>query len=212
MKEEKNNKKPVVKEEKKSAKVKKEEKKEIKEVKRDDSKKKVVKEVVAITNHLRIAPRKVRLVAEQLKNRPAVEALYYLRFVNKISAGPIGKLINSALANAEHNFNLDKNDLYIKSFIVNDGPALKRWRPRAYGRAARILKKTSHLELTLGVFDGAKVKVKEVDDKNKKKEEVKVVNPDEVKKDFSKGTSYQAGGKTRKQKGHLKQIFNRKTG
>lgn len=105
--------------------------------------------VTAKLKYLRISPRKVRLVANLIKGMDVVEARSQLTFLPKRAASMILKLLNSALANAEHNFNLSKENLYISKIIVDPGPSLKRWLPRAMGRATSILKRTSHITLIL---------------------------------------------------------------
>ena len=176
--------------------------------------KKEVQEIKASARYIRMSPRKVRLVIEQIKGQSVVSALDTLRFVKRAAASPVYKLLQSALANAEHNFQIDKADLYIKKIIANDGPVLKRWMPRAHGRAAQILKRTSHIELVLGVRPGAKKK--DVVKKEDKKEDggtVKIVRPDEVKKEALKNLDKsQKGPKQGGKGGFLRGIFQRKTG
>lgn len=98
---------------------------------------------------LRISPRKVRLVAQLIKGKQVNEALAQLDFVVKKATIPISKLLRSAIANAENNFNIKPEKLYIDKIIVNEGPKMKRRRPRAKGAAYQILKKTSHVAITL---------------------------------------------------------------
>jgi large subunit ribosomal protein L22 len=199
----------------KMAKVKPEEKKDSKlQLPKNKKDKKVVTEVKASARFIHVAPRKVRLVIDELKGLEAVKALDYLKFVNKAAVRPVTKLINSAVANAENNFQLDKKDLYIKTITVNGGPVLKRWRPRAHGRSAPIRKRTSHIELILGVKAGAKLKA--VNQKEAKKpeksEEVKIVKPEEVKKERPKTLSKGPQEKGKTDKGFFRGIFQRKTG
>lgn len=106
-------------------------------------------EVKAFARHLRIAPRKVRLVAGLVRGLDVDVAEAQLRFMNKASAKPVLKLIKSAVANAEHNFKLAPAGLYIKTITVDGGPVMKRWRARAMGRAAGIKKRSSHISLVL---------------------------------------------------------------
>ena len=106
-------------------------------------------EVKAKAKFIRMSPTKIRLVANLIKKLPAMKALDQLAFINKRAAGPVVKLIKSALANAEHNFELAKNNLFIKEITVNQGPTLKRWLPRAHGRATPIRKQLSHVNLVL---------------------------------------------------------------
>jgi len=98
-----------------------------------------------------MSPRKVRLVADLVRGLDVTDALAQLKFVRKSAVRPVTKLIESAVANAGHNHQLDTSDLYIKKIAVDDGPTLKRWRARAHGRAATIRKRTSHISLVLDV-------------------------------------------------------------
>lgn len=111
-------------------------------------------EIKASLNNLRMSPRKVRLVANLVKNMSVNKAENQLKFLPKRATGPVLKLLKSAVANAENNFNLKRGNLYISNIIVDGGPVLKRMRPRAFGRAAQILKRTSHISLLLGVKEG----------------------------------------------------------
>ena len=105
--------------------------------------------VTATLRHLRISPRKVRLVAAIMRGRNVEDARATLRFTPKRAAYPLLKLLNSAVANAEHNFSLDSTGLRIASITVDGGPILKRFRPKGFGRAARIEHRTSHIRLEL---------------------------------------------------------------
>jgi large subunit ribosomal protein L22 len=106
-------------------------------------------EVTAKLRFLRIAPRKVRLVANLIRSKTVQQAEAQLAFLPKRSARPIDKLLHSAIANAENNFKLKKDNLFIKKITVDEGPRLKRWRPRAFGRAAPIIKRSSHINMVL---------------------------------------------------------------
>ena len=97
----------------------------------------------------RIAPRKVKLVLDLIRNKPADEAMAILKFTPKAACEPVAKLLKSAMANAEHNHEMDVSRLYVAECSVSQGPTLKRIRPRAHGRAFRINKKTSHINLVL---------------------------------------------------------------
>lgn len=171
---------------------------------------KVVSEVKAKARFIKIAPRKTRLVINQLRGLSADQAISQLQFITKAAVKPVRKLVNSAIANAENNFGLDKKDLYIKKIIANDGPTLKRWQPRAYGRSTMINKRTSHIEVVLGVKEGAKQKV--VVKKESKPEDIKIVSPDEVKKEGPKNQGNGPEEKGQDGKGFLKGVFQRKTG
>lgn len=101
---------------------------------------------------MRIAPRKMRLVADQIRGRRVDQALTVLEYSLKGSAKPIEKTLRSALANLMNKDEAKKvntNDIYIKSITVDEGPTLKRFMPRAMGRASSILKRTSHLTIVL---------------------------------------------------------------
>ncbi|MBQ9945162.1 MAG: 50S ribosomal protein L22 [Clostridia bacterium] len=97
----------------------------------------------------RIAPRKVKLVLDLIRNKPADEAMAILKFTPKAACEPVAKLLKSAMANAENNYDMDVSRLYVAECSVSQGPTLKRIRPRAHGRAFRINKKTSHINLVL---------------------------------------------------------------
>jgi large subunit ribosomal protein L22 len=96
-----------------------------------------------------MAPRKVRLVADLVRGRPVEEALQTLRFAPKAASRPLKKLVESAVANAENNHGLDIDTLWVSEILVNEGPTLKRFRPRAQGRAFPIHKRTSHVSVVL---------------------------------------------------------------
>ncbi|MCD6528358.1 50S ribosomal protein L22 [bacterium] len=106
-------------------------------------------EVISKLRYLRIAPRKVRLVADLIRGKTADEAQTILNFTTKKAAKPLLKLLKSAIANAKHNFQMDEGNLYISKITVDEGPKYKRWRARARGQAAEIQKKTSHITLVL---------------------------------------------------------------
>ena len=100
-------------------------------------------------NKLRIAPRKVRQVVALIKGSPVEKAEIQLKFQSKRAALPILKLLKSGIASAVNNFNLSPDNLYISGIFVDEGPMLKRFRPRAFGRAGAIHKKTSRITLIL---------------------------------------------------------------
>lgn len=105
--------------------------------------------VRAHLRYLRIAPRKVRLVVDLVRGQSVAHGLDQLSIVPKRSALPVMKLIKSAVANAKNNYQLDEKTLIIKSIVANEGPRLKRFQPRAHGRAAEILKRTTHVTVVL---------------------------------------------------------------
>lgn len=106
-------------------------------------------EIKASARHIRMSPRKVRLVSDIVRGMDTPAAQLQLQFVRKLAAKPVLKLLLSAMANAEYNFKLDKNKLYIKSIVVDGGPMLKRFRARAFGRAAPIRKRSCHINIVL---------------------------------------------------------------
>lgn len=105
--------------------------------------------VNASARFVRVAPRKARLVADQVRGLPLEDAIPLLRFSTRSAAQDIRKLIESAAANAETNHDLVADDLLIKDIHVDEGPTLRRYRPRALGRATRINKRTSHIAVAL---------------------------------------------------------------
>lgn len=106
-------------------------------------------EVKAKLRYLRIAPRKVRLVADLIRGKKVADARRILEFTIKKASLPLLKLLNSAVANAKHNFNLNEENLYIAKILVDEGPKLKRIFPRGRGHASEIQKKTSHVTIVL---------------------------------------------------------------
>lgn len=106
-------------------------------------------EAKAIARFIRISPRKVRIVAENIKGQPVEKAVNLLTFMPKKAAGILLKTLKSAVANAEQNQGVDVDTLYVKRIFVDEGPTMKRWRARAQGRAYRINKRTSHITVVL---------------------------------------------------------------
>jgi large subunit ribosomal protein L22 len=125
--------------------------------------------VKATLKNLRIAPRKTKLVVDLVKGLETKDALNQLDVTIKRSCNPIKTLLESAIANAENNFGLDKNNLYISDARAEAGPTLKRWMPKAFGRAGKILKRTSNITIVLEeVIEGKGRKTKEQMEKDKK--------------------------------------------
>ena len=106
-------------------------------------------EARATLRYARISPSKVGIVMDLIRNKPLDEALAILQYTPKAACEPLLKLVNSAAANAENNFNMDRNSLYVAECYVCPGPTLKRIMPRDHGRAYRILKRTSHMTVVL---------------------------------------------------------------
>ena len=103
----------------------------------------------AVAKYLRISPRKIRLIMDEVRGKRVGEALNALTFSPQKGAHLLKKVIDSAVANAEANTNADVDNLYIKRIFADEGPTLKRFRPRAMGRASRIRKRTSHLTVII---------------------------------------------------------------
>ncbi|WP_026895040.1 50S ribosomal protein L22 [Clostridiisalibacter paucivorans] len=106
-------------------------------------------EAKAVAKYIRISPRKVKIVADLVRGKSVDEALAILKFTPKKGAEVLEKVVQSALANAENNFSMDRDNLYVAQVYANQGPVLKRWRPRAQGRAFQIKKRTSHVGVVL---------------------------------------------------------------
>jgi large subunit ribosomal protein L22 len=106
-------------------------------------------QAVAILKHARISPQKARLVADQVRSLPVGRALQLLAFSNKKAALLIKKVLESAIANAEHNEGADIDELKVATICVDCGPLLKRMHARAKGRGNRIVKRTSHITVTV---------------------------------------------------------------
>jgi len=133
-------------------------------------------------NYLRISPRKVRLIADIIRRKKVEEAQSILSFTAKKGAEPLLKLLNSAIASAKNDFQLDFSNLYISKITVDEGPKYKRWRARSRGMASPIQKKTSCITIILDeIIKGKKIK-KEVLKKKEKpeteeKEKIKIEKP-----------------------------------
>ena len=110
-------------------------------------------DVQAITKHVRIAPEKARHVSRLLQGLPVTEALAVVELSPRKAARLLGKTLRSAVANAENNFDLNRNQLIVKTAMVGPGPTLKRFRPKARGSAGKIRKRTSNFTIVL--TDGA---------------------------------------------------------
>ena len=106
-------------------------------------------EVKAVSKYIRMSPRKVRRVLRQIQGKSYKDARILLEFMPYASCEPIIKVLRSAAANARYNMNLDETNLVVKSAFADQGPVMKRFRPRAQGRAYRILKYTSHITIVM---------------------------------------------------------------
>ena len=103
----------------------------------------------AIARYVRISSRKVKVVIDLIRGKQVAEAKAILMATPKAATDPVSKLLNSAIANAENNMDLSADNLYIAEVYADQGPTLKRYRPRAQGRASRIRKRTSHITIIL---------------------------------------------------------------
>jgi len=101
----------------------------------------------ARATYVRVTPMKARRVVDLIRDLPAQQALSVLQFAPQAASEPVAKVLASAIANAEHNFSLDPDTLFVSRAYVDEGPMLKRFRPRAQGRAYRIRKRTSHITI-----------------------------------------------------------------
>ncbi|GAA2633590.1 50S ribosomal protein L22 [Actinomadura fulvescens] len=110
-------------------------------------------EARAQARFIRVTPMKARRVVDLIRGLPAAEAQAVLRFAPQSASEPVGKVLASAIANAEHNFKLDTDTLVVSHAWVDEGPTLKRFRPRAQGRAYRINKRTSHITVVVAPKD-----------------------------------------------------------
>jgi large subunit ribosomal protein L22 len=103
----------------------------------------------AVARTVRIAPRKARLVVDLIRGKQVGEAVAILNHTPKAASPIVEKLLKSAVANAEHNYEMDANNLVVAQVFVDEGPTMKRFRPRAQGRASAINKRTSHITIVL---------------------------------------------------------------
>lgn len=106
-------------------------------------------EAKATAKYVRISPRKVKIVIDLIRGKSLGEALNILNFTPKAASKPVEKVLRSAAANAENNYDMNVENLYIAEVQANQGPTLKRYRARAQGRGTQILKRTSHISVVL---------------------------------------------------------------
>src|SRR6185436_11547780 len=181
-----------------------------------DTKQTINKEVKAFARHVHVSPRKLRLVADLVRQQNVEDALEQLRFSSKNAALPITKLLNSAIANAVHNFNLNKDNLFIKTLTVDGGPVFKSYAPRAQGRAFVERKRTSHINIILESRTAAKKKTRSIFSiRPKSSEHARKTNQQETGKVEPKSEAPKAPGKPdekiKQNKISLKRrLFNRK--
>ena len=106
-------------------------------------------EARAKASYIRVSPFKARQVADLIRGKEAREAVGILKYTNKKSSPLIGKVLKSAIANAEHNYDMDSDKLYVSEILIDEGPILKRMKPRAYGRADTMRHRASHITVVL---------------------------------------------------------------
>ncbi|MEK7583002.1 MAG: 50S ribosomal protein L22 [Patescibacteria group bacterium] len=160
-------------------------------------------QVTAYLKSLRIAPRKVRLLANLMKGRDAIAAKHQLAYLAKRSALPLTKLLDSALANAENNFGLVKSNMRVKDVVVDGGPVLKRFKPKGFGSTSPLAKRTSHVTVILEEkIPGLKSEKKAKTEKIEKEVKSEAVKP-EVKKEL--------GPKDGPVKSFTRKLFQRKS-
>lgn len=147
-------------------------------------------EVKASLKHLRMSPRKARLVIDVVRKMPVNIALDQLKFINKKAADPIATLIRSAIANGVNTYSLEENNLYIKEIRSDEGTMLKRWMPRAHGRATSIRKRGCHLNLVLAEIKASGQKEKKV---------IKVADPVKLEKLAADSAKSVKGTKAKKE-------------
>ena len=175
-------------------------------------------EIKASLNHLRMSPQKVRLVIDLVRKMPVEKGISQLKFSGKKAGLPVIKLIQSAIANASDLYSIDKSNLFIKEIRADEGLTLKRWMPKAHGRATVIRKRSSKLSLVLGelIDSGKKSKksvaaeapvklsdlAKEAENANKKESSKKATAKEDKKVEKIAGS----------EKGFSKTTFRRKVG
>lgn len=113
-----------------------------------------IKEAKAVARFIRISPRKARQVIDLIRGKDVGEAFAILKFTPNKATEPIGKVLNSAVANAEHNYEMNRDELIVREAYVDAGPTLKRIMPRARGRADLIRKRTSHITVVVSEKEG----------------------------------------------------------
>lgn len=106
-------------------------------------------EAKAVAKYVRIAPRKVRIVIDLIRGKGVGEAFGILKYTPKVASSEVANVLKSAVANAEHNYDMDVDDLYVAEAYVDQGPTMKRIHPRSRGQAFKILKRSSHITLVV---------------------------------------------------------------
>jgi len=177
-------------------------------------------EIKASINDLRMSPRKVRLVIDLIRKMPVDAALAQLKFTNKLATEPVAKMIESAIANGVNTYGLDRNNLFIKEIRSDEGTTLKRWMPKAHGRATVIRKRGAHVMVVLGeIADSGKHEKKVVKTEapmkleDLAKEAEKTTKTSKKKEADEEKTTVKAKTKTAApEKGFAAKVFRRKVG
>ncbi len=176
-------------------------------------------QTTAKAKSIKISPKKVRLVADLIRGLDVEEAGIQLKFIKKASVLPLAKLIKSAISNAEENYKLQKNNLFIKEIRVDEGITTKRWQPRAMGRATPINKRSSNITLILDERIPTEAKDIEIakSAKTVKDDIIKIDDFDKIKSDQKdddkKGDGSGKGTKVKEgTKNVSKKLFNRRSG
>jgi large subunit ribosomal protein L22 len=167
-------------------------------------------QVHATLGNLRIAPRKVRLIADLIRRKKVEDAQVILQFMQKKAGPNMLKLLNSAAANATNTYQLDAKNLYISKITVDEGRKLKRWMPRARGRAAEIQKKTSFITIVLDEIKPTSKKKKKVVKTGKEITEVKSEGKEEIRRDFKQKPRFETDALKPKHAGGVTKMFRRK--
>jgi large subunit ribosomal protein L22 len=132
-------------------------------------------------NHLRVTARKAREVVDLIRGKTAIDAKVLLSFATRKSATPILKLLNSAVASAKHDFQMEEENLFVSKTMVDEGPTLKRWHAMSRGRAYPIMKRSAHITIVLSEINSIKEKPEVNNTKVKKTKEVKETKVKEIK-------------------------------
>jgi len=177
-------------------------------------------EIKASINDLRMSPRKVRLVIDLIRKMPVDAALAQLKFTNKLATEPVAKMIESAIANGVNTYGLDRTNLFIKEIRSDEGTTLKRWMPKAHGRATVIRKRGAHVKVVLGeIADSGKHEKKVVKTEapmkleDLAKEAEKTSKTSKKKEADEEKTTVKAKTKTAApEKGFAAKVFRRKVG
>jgi len=144
-------------------------------------------QVKANLNNLRISPRKVRLIADLVRGLDVEDALNQIEASYKRGSLPMKKLIESAISNGENNLGINRSNMYVFSVLIDAGPSLKRWMPKAYGRASQIFKRTTQVEVTLEerVEGKGRKSQEELEELRKKRIEAKMKREKEIRKEVA---------------------------